>query len=318
MMAIPVSAIIPTRNRSASLGKVFESLAGQGLLPAELIVVDGSSDGLSRTIVDAFATYWMPTSQVKWHRASELGAAAQRNQGVACSTQPFIWFIDDDILFEPSCVERLWQAINRDVALGGVNAMILNQCYHPPGTISRNLFALMRGKREHSYAGRVLGPAINLLPEDSNELPELVSTEWLNTTCTIYRRQALPDPPFDSVFTGYSLMEDLTLSLRVGKTWRLANVRTARILHNSQPGPHKADAGKLAEMELLNRHYVMTRVMHRTGVINYLRLALWEAFQLASCTAQSSSRRNLYYIVKGKLRALLQICRTHKSDGTIR
>src|SRR5437868_3995529 len=104
--------------------------------------------------------------------------------------------------------------------------MILNQHYGRPGLVSRIIFTLMNGRREKSFAGRVIGPGINLLPEDRQDLPEVVPVDWLNLGCTIYRREALPDPPFRSNFTGYSLMEDLTLSLEVGKTWNLANVRT--------------------------------------------------------------------------------------------
>src|SRR5204863_9646194 len=129
---------------------------------------------------------------------------------------------------------------------GGVSALIVNQKYHPPGAISRAVFTLMHGRSERTFAGRVIGPGINLLPEDREDLPEIVPVEWLNTTCTIYRRVALPSPPFDSVFTGYSMMEDLTLSLRVGQKWKLANARTARIFHDSQPGPHKSCATELA------------------------------------------------------------------------
>src|SRR4030081_113783 len=118
----------------------------------------------------------------------------------------------------------------------------------------------MSGKREVSYPGSVLGPAVNLLPEDREDLPEVVPVEWLNTTCTLYRREALPDPPFHDHFNGYSLMEDLTLSLTVGRRWKLANARTARIYHDSQPGTHKSDPALLAEMQLINRHFVMTRI----------------------------------------------------------
>ena len=70
---------------------------------------------------------------VRWLQAATAGAAAQRNQGVEQATQPFIWFFDDDIRFEPNCAERLWRAIESDRALGGVSAMIVNQRYQPPG-----------------------------------------------------------------------------------------------------------------------------------------------------------------------------------------
>ena len=82
-----------------------------------------------------------------------------------------IGFFDDDILFEPDCIARLWRALQSDAGLGGVNAMITNQRYQSPGRVSRMMFRWMAGRREASYAGRVLGPAVNLLPEDRDDLP---------------------------------------------------------------------------------------------------------------------------------------------------
>ena len=216
--------------------------------------------------------------------------AAQRNQGVTLATQPFIWFFDDDVLFEPGCVEQLWKAINADPKLGGVNALIVNQHYHPPGRVSRGVFRLMNGRRERSYAGKVIGPVVTLLPEDGAALPEVVPVEWLNTTCTIYRREALPSPAFDAVFTGYSLMEDVALSLRVGKKWKLANVRKARIIHESQAGEQKSDARIVARMELINRYYVMRNILDQRGALSILRLFVWQVFQIASVAAHSSTR----------------------------
>ena len=304
---IPVSAVIATKDRATSLARTLDSLAAQGVLPAELIAVDGSVGDDSRTVLENWGAKFAPQIVVRWQRAENLGAAIQRNQGIGAVTQPFVWFFDDDILFEPDCVSRLWRAMEGDPQLGGVNAMITNQQYHPPGRVSRTVFTLMHGRRERSFAGRVLGPAVNLLPEDRDDLPEVVPVEWLNTTCTLYRRAALPVPAFDSIFTGYSLMEDLTLSVRVGRTWRLANARAARIFHDSQPGTHKADVRGLAAMELVNRHYVMTQVLRRDRWRDFLRLLLWESFQLVVCLTGSASRAQFPQKLRGKWQALGQL-----------
>jgi len=162
----------------------------------------------------------------------------------------------------------------------------------------------MAGRAERSYAGRVLGPAVNLLPEDSDDLPEIVPVEWLNTTCTLYRREALPDPPFPDHFTGYSLMEDLTLSLTVGKCWKLANARTARIYHDSQPGTHKSDPALLAKMQLINRHFVMTRILGRDGFSDYVKLVLFELFSVASSLQSRSGRATVALGLWGRVEAL--------------
>jgi GT2 family glycosyltransferase len=301
---LPISAIVPTGSRSRQLQKVFESLAGQSAQPFEIIVVDSSKQNRTKEVCST----QIPGLQARigWLPAKLRGAAAQRNQGVAVANQPFIWFFDDDIVFKPECVRRLWDAIQSDQQLGGVNSTIVNQSYHA-GRISRLMFTLLNGRREKTFAGRVIGPAVNLLPEDRQDLPEVVPVQWLNTTCTLYRREALPNPPFRPEFTGYSLMEDLALSLEVGKNWNLANARTARIFHDSQPADHKSDARSRSCMELVNRHFVMTRIMGKSRLTNYLGLFLWELFSIASALTSSGGRKSLLYILRGKWDGVRQI-----------
>jgi glycosyltransferase involved in cell wall biosynthesis len=299
----PISAVVATRNRAASLSRTLESLQLQEFLPAEFIVIDASADDATKIALTKFADRVAATAAVHWFAAEVAGAAAQRNQGVSAATQNAIWFFDDDIAFEPHCVERLWQALQSDPNIGGVNAMITNQNYGTPGAVSRFIFRLMNGESESTYAGRVIGPAINLLPEDRHDLPEVVPVEWLNTTCTLYRREALPDPPFSSQFTGYSFMEDVALSLEVGNRWKLANARTARIFHDSQPADYKSNQRALSCIELLNRHFVMTQVMCKRGFPDYAKFALWELFSLATQARQ----RAFPSLLLGKWQAVQQI-----------
>jgi glycosyltransferase involved in cell wall biosynthesis len=306
----PLSAVIATRDREQSLGRTLNSLLQQEVFPAEVIVVDSSEDDATKSLLLEFGKGVSALASACWIAADVAGAAAQRNQGVALSTQPFLWFFDDDILFEPNCVERLWKAIELDGTLGGVNAMIVNQQYGEPGFVSRAMFTLMHGRSEKTFAGKVIGPAINLLPEDREDLPEVAPVEWLNTTCTIYRREALPNPPFDSFFNGYSFMEDVALSLRVGKKWRLANVREATIRHESQSGVDKKDASKLAKMELINRHYVMTNVLNRKRFEDFSRLAIWEIFSIISGLTQSNGVRSLPSVLAGKFLAVAELRKT--------
>src|SRR5712691_11698293 len=189
-MTFPISAVLPTRDRADALQKTLAGLTEQSVLPSQFIVIDGSQGDDTRKVIQAWAAAAGSRCEVIYQRAFLLGAAVQRNQGVAAATQPFIWFFDDDVLFESDCVERLWTAIEGDEALGGVNAMITNQLYLTPGRVTRTLFRLLDGKSRDGYAGKCIGPALNILPEDDPNLPEVVPVEWLNTTCTIYRREA--------------------------------------------------------------------------------------------------------------------------------
>ena len=305
---LPISAVVATRDRPEALRRTLISLAAQEVAPSKLIVIDASMDDESRVIVAAFVPVFGSSGcQVHWKRAVTVGAAAQRNQGVALAMQPFVWFFDDDIFLEPFCLSRLWHALEADQGLGGVSAMMSNKSYQTPGFISRSMFRIMAGKSLPSYAGKVLGPAVNLLPEDGPDLPAIVPVEWLSTVCALYRRAALPSPPFLSQFQGYSLMEDVCLSVTVARRWRLANVREARIFHDSQGGAHKEDHADRERMQLVNRHYVMTSVLGRNELGDYLKLALWQAFSLAASAVRGSAAFGA--ALRGTTRGILQIAR---------
>jgi glycosyltransferase involved in cell wall biosynthesis len=172
VISIPVSAIVPTRHRSQPLTRMLQSLAKQSVQPAEMIVVDASTDGttaaLCRTVFPELLT------RIVYYRATEMGAATQRNQAVSYATQPFILFADDDIFYEADCILRLWHALEQNPHLGGVCTLITNCHYLPPGRVSRTLFQVLHGRSETSFAGRCIGPALNLLPEDRADLPDVV------------------------------------------------------------------------------------------------------------------------------------------------
>ena len=305
MSQLPVSALLPTRDRFTTLTKMFNSLAQQSVQPQEIIIVDASEDDLTQQLCQS----GIPglDSQLIYQPAQIPGAASQRNQAIASATQPYIWLIEDDITFEPDCLARLWQALQSDRQLGGVNAMITNQKYLPPGKFSRYLYWFLHGKREASYAGKCLGGAVNLLPEDCPDLPPVVPVEWLNSGCTLYRREALPSPLFPTIFTGYSLLEDLTLSLTVGKQWQLANARTARIFHDSQPAAYKSNLGNLAKMDLVNRHYVMTQVLEQRSWQDYLKLGVFQIFNLAGYVASSRNWLGIRQMLGGQIKAIAEI-----------
>jgi glycosyltransferase involved in cell wall biosynthesis len=161
---LPITVVIATLNRPAILQRTLASLAEQDALPTQIVIIDGSAGDDTQVAVGE-ATFSAGCS-LTWQRATHLGAAAQRNQGVKLATQPYIWFCDDDIVLEPECLARLWQAINSDSTFGGVNAMITNQRYNAPGRVTRTLYRLLDGKSRDCYAGKCIGPALNILPQD--------------------------------------------------------------------------------------------------------------------------------------------------------
>lgn len=310
---VPISVIIPTRNRADVFNRTIESLSKQNIQPMEMIVVDASENDATHKVCHAQTSGLL--TKIIYHKALRAGAAVQRNQAMQYATHPYILFCDDDILFEPSCISDMWNAVNEDAALGGVCTLITNCHYTAPGKVSETLFKFLNGRAERSYAGKCMGPVLNLLPEDREDLPTVVPVEWMNSTCTLYRKEAMPDPPFPSHFVGYSLMEDVTLSLRVGKHWKLANVRTAKIFHDSQPGDHKNDSAVLAKMDLVNRYYVMTQVLERKKQSDYLKLTVQQLFSIAASLRSWKGWVSLPRILLAKLKGVSEIINNPQSAG---
>jgi glycosyltransferase involved in cell wall biosynthesis len=307
----PFSAIIPTANRVVALHDTLNSLAKQNVQPSEIIIIDASDDPKTQLLFDGPITNLLST--IIYLKALKKGAAAQRNQGIGVAMYPFILFCDDDIIFEPFCLERLWSGITSDEKIGGVNAMITNQQYQKPGKVTAFMYMLLSNENLTTYAGKCIGPAWNLLPEDDDNLPEMVKAEWLNTTCTIYRKEALPVPAFSSHFQGYSMLEDLTLSSIVGRKWAVYNVRTARIFHDSQPGQHKKSLFDIVKMETVNRHYVMTNILNRRGFKYHCKFFLLELFFTSSTLTSVKGLKKLPSILGGKLAALQAIINKRKA-----
>lgn len=293
-----------TADRPLAFQHTINSILAQNHLPAQVIIIDAS---VSKDTAGVVGTINWGSIIFTYEKAVKKGAGTQRNQAISFAAHQFIWFLDDDVILEPTCLEKMWNGMQMNDKMGGVNAMIKNQQYTAPGLITTIMYRLMSGQKLPTYSGKCIGPAWNLLPEDDPKLPELVRVDWLNTTCTMYRKAALPTPVFDTHFTGYSLMEDLTLSLRVGQKWELYNARTARIFHDSQPGSHKDNLSDLSKMELVNRYYVMSKVLHRTGLRYMIKLAIFEMFGIAGTLTSIQGVRQLPLVVLGKCRALAHL-----------
>lgn len=303
MQALPISAVIATRDRPEKLAGLFRTLRLQGRAAAEVVVVDASTDDRTKALCEGAEA----PSGTRWFRARQPGAASQRNEGVALSAQPFVLFVDDDILIEPGSVDALWEAMSHDPGLGGANAIITNQGYHAPGRLSRLLYDWMHGGPLENYSGRCVGPGVNFLPSGTGEGGGISPADWLNLGLTLYRREALPDPPFHPHFIGYSMGEDLALSLVVAREWRLANVPAARVFHDTGSGRRGLGVIRGAAMELVNRHFIMTEIRGMRRPRDYVKLAAWELFSIASTLRSAIGWARLPAVILGKAGGIAEV-----------
>lgn len=97
---MPVSVVVPTRNRARYLEVALTSLRAQRDAPAhEIVVVDDGSTDDTRAVAAAHGVRVVPV------HGSGLNAA--RNTGVATTTGAIVAFVDDDVWVPPDWLAAL-------------------------------------------------------------------------------------------------------------------------------------------------------------------------------------------------------------------
>jgi GT2 family glycosyltransferase len=303
---LPVTLVIATLERRERLLQTLRSVLAQEDVPTEWIIIDASARPVTTSDLPE-----LPSGVVAHCRAAEVrGAAAQRNQGFALSTQAHILWLDDDVDLQPGCLRELWLCLQADPTIGGCSAHVINATYHHPGPGHRHLLGLLGCPKDGSLAGQCCGPALNFLPAHTTN-----HVDWLNLGCALYRRAALPQPPFLPLFHGYSLMEDVALSLEVGRRWKLGCPSTSRILHDPRPAPYKDDTFSRERMEVINRSFVMRVVLGRRGLRWAARQAAYQGLMLLLSLRTAVGWKRLPFAMAGKASGLMTVVR-HQNSWT--
>jgi GT2 family glycosyltransferase len=250
LQMLDVTVIIATVNRKVDLQKTLEDFRAGTTRPVEIRVIDASDNNETQLLCKQS---WAPLMVTYMHSPFK-SAAKQRNLGaIGCATD-LILFCDDDVELPSDTLEKLVSVFQKDVRrrIGGVAGTIQGLRYHLPGRLLRLYYRILAGYDHKHYGGHFFGPAINLLPTDESDDPELYRSEWLNSGLTMYRTDLFAREGFPE-FEGYSFQEDVNLSSRIGREHELYFHRGVRYIHKSSPGAHKANAHMLATMQVANR-----------------------------------------------------------------
>lgn len=307
---LTTSVVIATRNRPDYLRATLESLARQSQLPDEVIVVD-SSDIDRAGMVRAVAENPFPF-RVRHLRTERPSAARQRNLGGEVAQGELVFFIDDDVILDSEFLEEICGVfeLDEDHQVGGISGTMVNNSVVPLSLWNRLALRLTLGPLPDSLAGRLIGPAVNFLPEDRPNTVQEV--EWLPSGCSAYRREVFLAHRFPEHFEGYSFAEDVHLSARVAKTHRLLNTTRARLYHHDTGRETHRDWRALGESMVRHRHEIMTEILGRRSAVDHWRLF---AYEILYCTlawlagVRPVKPRRLFALLRGKFDAFYAIWR---------
>ena len=275
MPPLAYSIVIATYERPSELRVTLESIAAQTRAPELVAVVDSSRDERTREVVESF-TARLP---VRYERAERPSAAVQRNQGARSVTTPLVAFVDDDVFVPPTSFAALCEAFDRDDSgsTGGVAARITGMQHPVPRGLLWLYYRVQAGYAHPTYGGKLFGPAINCLPSYTEAEGDLIPSDWLNSTCVFYRTELFQREKFPQ-FEGYSFLEDVHLSSRIGRTHRLYFHRTADFEHRDAPSDFKRDVRKLMQMRMRHQRLVARDILRVPEPLLTLKLLLHRLF----------------------------------------
>ncbi len=274
MTQLAYTAVIATFERPDELAVTLESLRKQSRVPESVIVIDASRDERTRQVAEQSGGI-----PIRFEKATEPSAARQRNQGARLVKTPLVAFIDDDVNIAETTCEKLCETFERDAReeIGGVAARIDGLSHPEPRKLLWLYYRLQAGYSHPTYGGKLFGPAINCLPSYTDADGDLIPSDWLNSTCVFYRTDLFLREMFPE-FQGYSFMEDVHVSARVGRTHKLFFHKTARFQHFGAGSAFKRNARALARMRRRHQRTVAREVMGQHGLVFELKFFLSRLF----------------------------------------
>lgn len=250
-MSHQLAVVIPTIGRYAELRRLLESLALQTQLPDQVLMV-GEGEGTVEVAGE------FPQLSAEFIRLPGSSICAKRNRGAQAvrSGIDFIVFLDDDVALDAACFETVmsfWDSAPKDLGGTCLGLNVLNDSPRSASWLKKKLAA--RLALYSSTKGAVARSGFHV---PYGDVAEPVYVSWLPSGCVVYPRHVVEKYRFDEVFRGYSYLEDLDLSYRVGKEFRLAVVPQARCDHLPSP-IGRPDPFLFGKKEVMNRLYFVSK-----------------------------------------------------------
>jgi glycosyltransferase involved in cell wall biosynthesis/GT2 family glycosyltransferase len=218
----PVSVVVCSAGRRASLTRTLDALHGQTYRPLEVIVVVGPG-------ADGTGEYLAALPDVKVRHVDSLVLSRARNEGIRAAAGEVVAFVDDDALPEPRWIEEMVRVLQKEGAdCGGVGGAVVNESARSRPLQFRHGLVSERGDIDDVR----LEPGTAHAPDGY----------WFNRvmgTNMAFRREALRAiGGFDETFAyGHDETDVCVRLIRAG--FRVAHHGRAYVHHFPGLGPHR-------------------------------------------------------------------------------
>lgn len=218
---LPLSIIIPTKDREKLLFKSLNFLKKNIFFFTEVIIVDSS--------VTKMNCVKLKTSfkklNIKYY-TSRPSTSKQRNLGLKSMKKrnKFIMFLDDDIKFKNNAFQKMYNFINKKNNIIGIVGIGFNSITSL--RYKKNLFERIKNSTFISKLG--LYDSRPGLVTNSGWQTKILNikkdtdVQWLPTQACIYKKKAIKSLKFSDQLGAYAYLEDLLFSYEMSKRGRLS------------------------------------------------------------------------------------------------
>jgi len=249
--------------RPRAILKLLQSVSEQTLYPNEIVVIDGSANDDTETILNQKEyknLYYCKVDKIN------RGLTKQRNFGIekVSKNSDIICFLDDDTILEPTYFENLIKTYSEKPDALAVGGYITNEVLWQKEVVPkdkshfyydgwqrteplrfkiRRYFGLLPDVSPGFMPSFSHGRSISFLPP-SNRIYEV---EQLMGGVSSYKKEILKTFKFSTYFEGYGLYEDADFSLRLAKTGKLYINTGAQLAHyhDDSGRPNQYHYGKM-------------------------------------------------------------------------
>lgn len=262
--------IVPTYRRPKEIVALLNLLTTLPDIPGEVVVVDGSpEDSVNNKISEWGKVRQLPFDLV--YVKSPPGLTRQRNVGLDACSRGFIFFLDDDCLPERGYFGSIRNVFveDRRGEIGAVRGFLTNGINKPLTLIWKLRYALKlvpRGEPGRYHACGTSG-TWDSVPR-FNGIREI---DVLAGGASAYRSEVFQKHRFSEFFYGYAQGEDVEMSRRMARDWKLVICGDALVDHHHQDTGGRPSGFPRGRMVVRNRYFIWKRHSPEAGIKDGIR-----------------------------------------------
>jgi GT2 family glycosyltransferase len=307
-----ISVVTPTFGRPGEMTGLLENLAGQTVLPDEILIVDGAppTDRATEQAVEALAAA-LPYACRYIRR--DGGTAVQRNAGIDRATGAFIAFVDDDIRLEPAFLETMIAAFDADTdrRIGGLAGYITNQYFDMNASPRWRWYRRLRLFTTYEPGRYDFGSGYPINRYGAPPHESMRPLDFMGAGCAVWRRQVFDAGlRFSEFFRDYGMLEDAHLALRARQRWQLFECGAARCVH-LRATAGRPDPRSTARKTAVNYRFVFVDIVSDRTWTQEFRFWRMQLFELARFTVSALRHpgRSAWAQVLGKAEGIVAATR---------